>query len=294
MIDANTQESEVKTFLGKQLGNDPDSLARINNYYYPVYSWLNGVLAKKAAGALIVGINGQQGCGKSTLCHYLCELFELAGKNVISISVDDFYLTNRQQRELAQKNSSNPYLQPRGYPGTHDIELGAKILSQAQFLREGEWLALPAYDKSAFAGQGNRAPKSQWSEVNGLVDLILFEGWMLGFTHDPALECDDPGMPQINDILKKYDAWNSSLDAFIHLDSDHIENVVSWRIESEENMKAEGKSGMSQKEIEAYVRLFLPCYEIYLPRLRDHPPVVDPRISLVLGRDRLPVNGKLS
>lgn len=37
----------------------------------------------------------------------------------------------------------------------------------------------PRYDKSAFQGQGDRADPATWPAVEGPVDVVLFEGWML-------------------------------------------------------------------------------------------------------------------
>ena len=37
------------------------------------------------------------------------------------------------------------------------------------------------YDKSSHEGQGDRAPDTKWQQVKGKVDVVLFEGWMLGF-----------------------------------------------------------------------------------------------------------------
>jgi len=39
---------------------------------------------------------------------------------------------------------------------------------------------LPSYDKSAFAGQGDRRPEGEWELVEG-VDVVIFEGWCVGF-----------------------------------------------------------------------------------------------------------------
>jgi len=281
--------TESTAFLQHQIGNDAHSLRRIHDYYLPVFDWLRGLVAENESDtALIVGINGQQGCGKSTLCHYLCELFRINGRQAITISVDDFYLTHDQQVELAAKNPANPYLQPRGYPGTHDIDLAVDTLTATAGLENGERMLLPRYDKSAFAGQGDRFSQDLWTEITGPVDLILFEGWMLGFSGIPGIESDDENMLQINKLLGKYSRWDELLDAFLHLDSDRLENVIDWRVEAEMNMKAEGKSGMSSDEVEAYARLFLPCYEIYLPRLRTHPPVKERYRRLELLPDRLP------
>ena len=40
---------------------------------------------------------------------------------------------------------------------------------------------MPRYNKAAHEGRGTRAPEDTWPRVKGPLDLILFEGWMLGF-----------------------------------------------------------------------------------------------------------------
>lgn len=289
MTAGNNLQADPAAFLVQQIGDDPRSLRRIHQYYLPVFAWLQGILSEKnKEDALIVGISGQQGCGKSTLCRHICELFKNIGKGVATFSIDDFYLSNKQQQGVARKYPGNPYLQPRGYPGTHDIDLAVRTLVAARGLKKGERMLLPRYDKSAFAGQGDRYRKARWPEITGPVDLILFEGWMLGFSSKPELTKNNRNMLQINDFLKKYGVWNDLLDAFLHLDSDRLENVIKWRVEAEMNMKAAGQSGMTQAETEAYTRLFIPCYEIYVPRLRVQPPVRHPYLRLELSVDRLP------
>ncbi|CAI7811161.1 unnamed protein product, partial [Closterium sp. NIES-54] len=39
---------------------------------------------------------------------------------------------------------------------------------------------------SAFSGRGDRSPEAGWAAVEGPVDVVLFEGWMLGFHALPA------------------------------------------------------------------------------------------------------------
>ena len=52
-------------------------------------------------------------------------------------------------------------------------------------LRENRPVAIPQYDKSAFSGQGDRVPESQWETVNGdgdeKIQAVIFEGWCVGF-----------------------------------------------------------------------------------------------------------------
>lgn len=105
------------------------------------------------------------------------------------ISIDDFYLTHDDQTSLAEQNPSNPILQHRGQPSTHDLELMVSTLSS---LRDGKPTKLPVYDKSAFSGQGDRAPESTWRSVNGAgeekVQVAVLEGWCVGFRPVPDEE----------------------------------------------------------------------------------------------------------
>ena len=39
--------------------------------------------------------------------------------------------------------------------------------------------------QSAYQGKGDRASESEWAKVHPPVDVVLFEGWMLGFTPIP-------------------------------------------------------------------------------------------------------------
>lgn len=41
---------------------------------------------------------------------------------------------------------------------------------------------VPQYDKSLHKGRGDRAPFGRWLTATGPVDVVILEGWMLGFT----------------------------------------------------------------------------------------------------------------
>ncbi len=79
--------------------------------------------------------------------------------NTASISIDDFYLRQPEQIALARKYSRNPYLQHRGYPGTHDVGLGVRVLKELRKLAEGQSMKVPGYDRSARQGLGDRLPR---------------------------------------------------------------------------------------------------------------------------------------
>lgn len=101
--------------------------------------------------------------------------------SVVTLSLDDIYLTHADQVALAQAHPTNPLLQHRGQPSTHDLVLGEEVFTSLAAERP---TAIPQYDKSAFAGQGDRVPTDQWKIVNEdepKVKVVIFEGWCVGF-----------------------------------------------------------------------------------------------------------------
>lgn len=100
---------------------------------------------------------------------------------VVTLSLDDIYLTHDDQVALAHAHPDNPLLQHRGQPSTHDLPLGNQVFAS---LRDGKETAIPQYDKSAFSGRGDRVESSKWEVVNRddqKVKVVIFEGWCVGF-----------------------------------------------------------------------------------------------------------------
>ena len=88
-----------------------------------------------------------------------------------------------------QAKSDNRLLQVRGNAGTHDLQLGRETLEALQNAGSPDVdIAVPRYDKSKNEGRGDRAERASWPHVQGPIDIILFEGWMLGFP--PVSEAD--------------------------------------------------------------------------------------------------------
>ncbi|MEQ8954722.1 MAG: kinase, partial [Gammaproteobacteria bacterium] len=135
---------------------------------------------------LCIGINGCQGSGKSTLSALLQILLRAAGRSVVLLSIDDFYLAGERRRQLAQ--DIHPLLQTRGVPGTHDIAQALNCMQQLQQLQPGQKLALPRFDKAT----DEPLSADQWPQVTGPVELIIFEGWFVGSSPQIAAELVNP------------------------------------------------------------------------------------------------------
>jgi D-glycerate 3-kinase len=195
----------------------------------------------------LVGLSAPQGSGKTTLTALLVELLGHFGVRALGVSIDDFYLAHDAQRALAAQHPGDPFLEHRGYPGTHDVALGAKVLAA---LRAGEPVEVPRYDKTAFGGRGDRAPSD--GALTPPVDLVIVEGWLLGFTPAPA---PPPELATVNTMLGAYRAWTAQLDLLVALRAATPESIVRWRVEAERVL--------SPADAEDYARRFLPAYALW-------------------------------
>uniref|UniRef100_K3XYS5 Phosphoribulokinase/uridine kinase domain-containing protein n=1 Tax=Setaria italica TaxID=4555 RepID=K3XYS5_SETIT len=164
--------------------------ARIYHFYIPVFLWCEDQVIEHRAKynegdeipPLVIGVSAPQGSGKTTLVFALNYLFQVAGRKSTVLSIDDFYLTAKEQNELRDRNPGNALLELRGNAGSHDLQFSVETLeSLTKLTKEGMKMKVPRYNKSAFGGRGDRADPSVWPEVEGPLEVILFEGWMLGF-----------------------------------------------------------------------------------------------------------------
>jgi len=236
----------------------------------------------------ILGIQGPQGCGKSTVASKLVEAWERAGVRATAVSIDDFYLTHAEQEALASRHPGNPCLRYRGYPGTHDVVLGRRTIDAIASLGDAQSTAVPAYDKSAHRGRGDRAPESAWRRITGPIDVLVVEGWMLGFTPvDAGADAlmVDLALRAPNEYLGAYRAWTERLDAFVHMHVDSLDTVVRWRMDSERARRERGEPALSDEEARDYIERFLPAYRVWVPQLRANPPC-SAFTTIGLGDDR--------
>lgn len=260
--------AQLEHDLSAEASAKADLERRIHHLYLPVFFFCVDCARKTTSKGrpVVVGLQAPQGAGKTTLASHILSLLPSIGLRGVSISIDDFYLTREEQLRLAAAYPGNPYLEHRGYPGTHDIELGVATLTALHQLDSGVPARVPVYDKSQHAGRGDRAPESAWRDVMGPLDLVILEGWMLGFTPVPDDRLTDPQLALPNRALAEYERWHRLIDAFVVLRAADPAFVLRWRVEAEENMKARGLTGMSRDAIEDYVRRFLPAYRLWAGR----------------------------
>jgi len=67
----------------------------------------------------IIGLNGIQGSGKTTLVSSLAKTLQERGLETLVLSIDDLYLSHTDQVKLAEENPLNPLVQHRGEPGIY-------------------------------------------------------------------------------------------------------------------------------------------------------------------------------
>lgn len=219
---------------------------------------------------LIQGILGGQGTGKTTLAAILTLILKHLGYQTLSLSLDDLYKTYPERLALQQQD---PRLIWRGPPGTHDIELGIKVLDQLRRQQEKpnlqseiynlKSIAVPRFDKSAWGGAGDRAEP----EMVENIDIVLFEGWFVGVHPIDPSAFDNPPPPiltaddrtfarDVNAKLQDYLPLWQRLDSLILLLPTDYRLSQQWRRQAEQQMMAKGKSGMSDQTVNLFVEYF--------------------------------------
>ncbi|KDO26005.1 hypothetical protein SPRG_08658 [Saprolegnia parasitica CBS 223.65] len=242
--------------------------ALVHDYYLPIFAWAESQYdrlnppAATTKTCLVLGLSCVQGGGKTTMTSYLELLFKATGKNCAVLSIDDAYYTRDGQRRVAEAHPGNPLLEFRGNPGTHDVNLLLDIIAQA---KQGADVVVPRYDKSAFEGRGDRAPQDAWQHHAGPLDVLVIEGWCLGFEAS-SLALSHPHLTPINEALKEFDRIYAELTAMLVIQVPDAHCVYTWREEAEADMRAQGKPAMTSAQVADFVDRFMPAYDAYLQR----------------------------
>ena len=261
-----------------------DYRAVVEDYWRP----LAEELARRAEAKrpLVVGINGAQGSGKTTLCKFLEELLAERGLRAVTLSLDDLYLSRAERAEAAADH--HPLFATRGVPGTHDVERGMAILDR---LLAGKPADVPVFDKA----RDERAAETR--HVEGPVDVVLFEGWCVGAAPQSATalreaandleraeDLDGIWRREVNRRLATdYAELFARIDLLVMLKVPDFATVRAHRARQEQRLGA-GPALMD----EAALDRFLAHYQ----RLTEHMLAEMPAradILIEIGRDQRPV-----
>lgn len=260
-------DRRMSDFLSKhQL---PAEFRRVaDQHYLPLARRLPAIRGDKRQ--LLLGINGAQGTGKSTLADFLRFAAEsMFDWGVAVLSIDDFYLTRKERESLA--HVVHPLLLTRGPPGTHDVEMLGDYLARLRRLGIGERLPLPRFDKA----DDDRANESRWPVVEGPIDLVILEGWCVGTRAQTDTELEPPVNPlehdedadgawrrYVNDQLEaNYEPIFEQLDYLVFMRAPSFDAILRWRAEQEEKLAAVSPQGSSGLMNEKQITRFLQYYE---------------------------------
>jgi D-glycerate 3-kinase len=188
--------------------------------------------------ALLIGVFGSQGSGKSTLADFLKLILEQQfNTSTVVMSLDDFYLTREQRRQLAV--DVHPLLSTRGVPGTHDIELLNNTINQLKTFDAAKPVRVPVFEKA----RDDRAPLAHWQSISTKPKVIILEGWCVGVRPQLEAELQIP----VNDLERSMDQdarWRGfvnqqladgytslfkQLDKLIALVAPSFDCVYQWR-----------------------------------------------------------------
>ena len=217
--------------------------------HFPEYAALAEWLLEhaQARGSRTVGIAGAQGTGKSTLAGELHAAAQPRGMSVATLSLDDFYLGRAERQRLAE--SDDPLLRTRGVPGTHEIGLLLRAISE---LVAGRGVEVPVFDK----GRDDRVG-SRWVDPAA---LCVVEGWCLGVPPAPAealrapinqLEAEEDHTGRwrtyVNTALAgDYARLRADLDLMVFLRAPDFGASVRWRREQEQAIPASHRMDENQ------------------------------------------------
>ncbi|WP_298635345.1 hypothetical protein [uncultured Umboniibacter sp.] len=235
---------------------------------------------------IVLGLNGCQGSGKSTIAALLVELLSACSEySALAISVDDFYLGSQPRNALA--TTVHPLLKTRGVPGTHNLRLALDTIDG--LTRGSGKVAIPSFNKAT----DEPRPKADWHQFGAPCDILILEGWCVGISPQvpSALELpinslealEDPQATWrtwVNGELTRYQRLFDVIDCLVLLKAPSFSCVVAWRLEQEERLSASlgeeaDRSGiMGAKQVDRFVQHYQRLTEHALATLEENADVV--------------------
>jgi len=264
----NIKKTYLEFLRKKELDGKPivDKVGKLNTFYLPLSEWIYSKY-KKDNKTKIIGLSVGQGAVKSTITEILKFILKIKyGLELCIFSIDDFYKTKAERKKMSKK--VHPLFLTRGVPGTHDVSLIQKTLTNLK-KRNFKPVLIPKFDKSI----DDRFVKSKWTKVIKAPNVIIFEGWCVGARKQKYNLLKKP----INLIEKKYDKslkWRKKvnnqlktdykklfnrIDKLVYLKAPSFNHIFQWRLLQEQKMKLTSKSKKTMSK--SKVREFIMFYE---------------------------------
>ena len=205
-------------------------------------------------------IAGSQGSGKSTLSVLIKKFFlKFYKKNVVILSIDDFYLSSFQRKRLARKFNTDLF-ETRGVPGTHNLKLLYKVTNN--LMKKKFPVYVPVFDKVT-------DNKKNYKRKISKVDLLILEGWCVG---SKPIDMKYLKM-NINDLEKKNDsnliwrtAYNSALtdyqklfkkfNYYLFIKFPHWEFVIDWKYKQELDLRSLKSNIHLKKKLNQFIKYY--------------------------------------
>ena len=226
---------------------------------FPFFSLLENYI-NSFNDPIIIGFSGLPGSGKSTLGFWIDSVAKELSLDIKVISLDDFYLPG-QEMDVAM--TDNPWDVPRGFPGSHSLDLLNQSLDV--FLKTGV-LNSPTFDKSLRDGKGDR---SGWCDSEPRV--LILEGWFVGCEPISDLsKIDDLAEDKFNlslsqsekeyrvliqQSLIEYSKIWKKFDKIWHLKSSQFNNTILWKSQQEGEMIKLKGSGLKGNNLTNFIRM---------------------------------------
>jgi len=253
----NRQEILSKPFFNK--------IGQLKNFYLPICQSIHSD-HKSNNNTIIVGLSGGQGSGKTTIAKILKILLKQKYNfEVVCFSIDDFYKTLDERKKKSKK--IHPLFLTRGVPGTHDILLLKKSLTNIK-KKLFKPFFIPRFDKST----DDRYPRNKWLKIKKKPDIVIFEGWCVGAKHQK----DKQLKKSINKLEKKHDIklkWRKKvnnelkssykevfnlINKLIFLQVPSFNYVYKWRLLQEKKLKLTkfGNKIMTKDQIKNFIMFY--------------------------------------
>jgi len=251
MSEIQSQLEFIQYSLNK-LTRENISISEIKDTYYKLFSQLHN---KKT-----LMIAGSQGSGKSTLSLLIKTYFKkFYKKDVVILSIDDFYLSSFQREKLAIKLKTNLF-HTRGVPCTHNLKL---LIETVDKLKRNKFpVYIPIFDKVT-------DNKKKHNRKINKADLIILEGWCVGSKPiDPLYlkknindleKINDPDMiwrTAYNQSLVEYQKLFNKFNYYIFIKLPDWKYVINWKYKQELNLRSLSSDNHLKKKLYLFIQYY--------------------------------------